>query len=94
MSEVSMAMFEQELRAFIAQTAGVNEERVTETAPFAELGIDSLAAVEIVCWVEKELQIEIPETAVQRVRTLRDILSAVEQTKEGFESVAVTKESN
>ena len=74
-------MFEQGLRAFIAQTAGVSEERVTETASFAELGIDSLSAIEIVCWVEKELQIEIPEAAVQRVRTLGDILAEVRQIK-------------
>jgi acyl carrier protein len=91
---MNMARFENDLRAFIAQTARVSEERITESTSFAEVGIDSLSAVEIVCWVEKELQIEIPESAVQRIRTLGDLLTAVEHLKEGFEPTAIIQGGN
>lgn len=87
-------MFKEELRAFIAQSASVPEGRVTETATFAELGIDSLSAIEIICWVEKELQIEVPETVLQRIRSMEDILGAVERIKEGAQVVGVEKANN
>jgi acyl carrier protein len=86
---MSLVTFEQELRAFIAQTTGAGEHRITETTPLAELGVDSLSAVEIVCWVEKRLQIEIPETTVQRVRTVGDILATVEQANRGFQPMTI-----
>ena len=41
----------------------------------ADLGIDSPRALELLCDLEEELKVEVPEDAVTKIETVQDILS-------------------
>lgn len=69
----------EELIERIARLAEIPEDSVKDDVPLRELGVDSLMAMEIVAFVEKRLQIEIPEEEIPKVRTLNDILVKVRQ---------------
>ncbi len=46
--------------------------------PLKELGIDSLMTIELVVFIEKMLQRQIPEERVGKIRTCDDIFREVE----------------
>ena len=69
----------EELIERIARLAEIPEDSVKDDVPLRDLGIDSLMAMEIVAFVEKRLQIDIPEEEIPKVRTLNDILVKVRQ---------------
>lgn len=69
----------EELIERIARLAEIPEDSVKDDVPLRDLGIDSLMAMEIVAFVEKRLQIDIPEEEIPKVRTLNDILAKVRQ---------------
>jgi acyl carrier protein len=70
-----MKEIREELIERIARLAEIPEESVLDDVPLRDLGVDSLMAMEIVAFVEKRLQIEIPEEEIPKVRTLNDILA-------------------
>jgi acyl carrier protein len=47
----------------------------------ADLKIDSPKALELMCDLEEELKIEVPEDAVARIETVGDILALVQPAK-------------
>jgi len=49
----------EELKAIIAEVAEIDE--VPDETPFADLGIDSMMAIEIVADVERQYKLSIPE---------------------------------
>jgi acyl carrier protein len=69
----------EELIERIARLAEIPEDSVKDDVPLRDLGVDSLMAMEIVAFVEKRLQIDIPEEEIPKVRTLNDILAKVRQ---------------
>lgn len=74
-----MGTLEQELVGRIAELAEIAPEEVTRDALLADLGVDSLMALDIVAFIEKRLRIEIPERAITTVYTLGDILQLIEE---------------
>lgn len=70
-----MTGIRKELIERIARLAEISEEGVRDDVPLRDLGVDSLMAMEIVAFVEKRLQIDIPEEEIPKVRTLADILA-------------------
>lgn len=46
----------------------------------ADLGIDSPKALQLMCDVEEELKIEVPEDAIGKIATVADVLNLLEVT--------------
>ena len=75
MSEVA-----QRVKAIIVDKLGVEESEVTETASFTnDLGADSLDTVELIMEFEKEFNISIPDDQAEKISSVRDAVSYVEQ---------------
>ena len=68
----------EEVRQIVAQIAELPVERVTEQATLESLGVDSLDGLKIVVEVEKRYGIEIPESEINRIRTMPDIFALVD----------------
>jgi acyl carrier protein len=62
---------EEQLAQVVADVLRLSAECVTADVTFAELGMDSLAAVELTAAIEDALQIELPMSAVHEHPTLR-----------------------
>ncbi len=74
-------MFEQ-LRDVIVENLGVSEEEVTlESSLIEDLGADSLDAVELSMAIEDEFDVEIEDEEFQELKTVGDILRAIEEKK-------------
>lgn len=56
---------------------------VTIDSTFAELGIDSLDAVNILFALESEFQIDIPDTIAQNMRSVRQAVDSLVRVVEG-----------
>ena len=79
MSEVA-----QRVKSIIVDKLGVEEVEVTETASFTnDLGADSLDTVELIMEFEKEFNISIPDDQAEKISTVGDAISYVEQHEIG-----------
>ena len=75
MSEVA-----QRVKSIIVDKLGVEEAEVTETASFTnDLGADSLDTVELIMEFEKEFNISIPDDQAEKISSVGDAISYVEQ---------------
>ena len=75
MSEVA-----QRVKSIIVYKLGVEESEVTETASFTnDLGADSLDTVELIMEFEKEFNISIPDDQAEKISSVGDSISYVEQ---------------
>jgi acyl carrier protein len=62
------------LQAIIADQLGIDEAEVQSDANILDdLGADSLDVVELVMVIEEAFQIEIPDEAVEAMRTIGDV---------------------
>jgi acyl carrier protein len=70
----------QRVKAIIVDKLGVEESEVTETASFTnDLGADSLDTVELIMEFEKEFNISIPDDQAEKISTVGDAISYVEE---------------
>ena len=75
-----MATNQERLIEIIAKQLGVDEDNVTPDASFMEdLGADSLDTVELVMALEEEFDIEIPDSDAEKIQTVQDALSYLEE---------------
>ncbi len=75
MSEVA-----QRVIAIIVDKLGVEESEVTPNASFTnDLGADSLDTVELIMEFEKEFNLSIPDDQAEKIATVGDAISYVEQ---------------
>lgn len=78
-----MSTFER-VKAVIADELEVSEDEVTENASFTEdLGADSLDLVELVMRLEEEFEVEIPDEDAEKIRTVHDALTYIEEKQKG-----------
>lgn len=65
---------EAKVKNIIVEQLGVDGERVKAEASFIDdLGADSLDIVELVMAMEEEFDIEIPDEAAEKLRTVGDV---------------------
>lgn len=65
---------EAKVKNIIVEQLGVDAERVKPEASFIDdLGADSLDIVELVMAMEEEFDIEIPDEAAEKLRTVGDV---------------------
>ncbi|MDR0295446.1 MAG: acyl carrier protein [Prevotellaceae bacterium] len=75
-----MADVASKVKAIIVDKLGVDENEVTPTASFTnDLGADSLDTVELIMEFEKEFGITIPDGDAEKISTVGDAISYIEQ---------------
>lgn len=70
------------VKAIIVDKLSVDENEVTPTAEFTkDLGADSLDTVELIMEFEKEFDIQIPDEEAEKITTVGDAISYIEDHK-------------
>lgn len=67
-----------EVIAIVAELAELEPSEVAESASLEELGIDSLNGLRLVAEVEKRYNINIPDEAIGKIRTIQEIFALVD----------------
>jgi len=71
---------EQAVKKIIAEQLGVNEAEIkTESSFVDDLGADSLDTVELVMALEENFDLEIPDEAAEKIRTVQDAVDYIEK---------------
>ena len=75
-----MAAVDEKVKQIIVEQLGVDEAEVTPNASFVDdLGADSLDTVELVMAFEEAFEIEIPDEDAEKIRTVQDAISYIDQ---------------
>lgn len=70
----------EKLRGIIVDQLGVNAEDVTMEATFVDdLSADSLDIVELVMNIEETFEIEIPDSAAEKIVTVGDVVDYIQE---------------
>ncbi|HCF50966.1 MAG TPA: acyl carrier protein [Syntrophomonas sp.] len=73
-----MSVFE-ELKKIIVEIKDIPEEQITLESSFADdLEADSLDIVEMLMLLEEKFDIQIPEDAAEKMKTVQDVVEYVE----------------
>ena len=76
-----MATFDK-VRDIVVDQLGVEADEVNIDSTFIDdLGADSLDIVELIMAFEEEFGIEIPDEAVEKIKTVQDVVSYIDQNK-------------
>jgi acyl carrier protein len=68
------------VKKIVVEHLGVDESKVVAGANFMDdLGADSLDTVELVMAFEEEFGVEIPDDAAEKIQTVQDAISFIEQ---------------
>ena len=69
------------VKNIVVEHLGVDDDKVVEGASFIDdLGADSLDTVELVMAFEEEFGVEIPDDAAERILTVKDAVSFLEES--------------
>jgi acyl carrier protein len=66
-----MADLKEKLRAIVAEVSEIDE--IPDQAPFSELGIDSMMAIEIVAEVERTYKVRVPEEELKGLTNFESV---------------------
>jgi len=78
-----MDLFASRIRSIVAKTADVPETSIGWESNFAaDLGIDSLMKIELLCELDKELGVYIPEEYSYQIEIFRDLVSTTQKYSE------------
>ncbi len=76
-----MATFEK-VREIVVDQLSVDPDDVAVESTFIDdLGADSLDIVELIMAFEEEFGIEIPDSAAEKIKTVQDVITFIEQNK-------------
>jgi acyl carrier protein len=68
----------EKVKQIIGEQLGVDESEVTPSASFVDdLGADSLDQVELVMALEEAFDLEIPDEAAEKIRTVQDAIDYI-----------------
>ena len=77
-----MADITSKVKEIIVDKLGVDAAEVTPEASFTkDLGADSLDTVELIMEFEKAFEISIPDEAAEKIKTVQDVVSYIDQNK-------------
>ncbi|MFA6709191.1 MAG: acyl carrier protein [Fusobacterium sp.] len=72
----------EKIREIVVEQLGVDADQITVDANFIDdLGADSLDTVELIMAFEEEFDIEIPDTAAEKIKTVKDVIDYIEANK-------------
>lgn len=66
-----MSELKQKLRAIVAEVSEIDE--IPDETPFADLGIDSMMALEIVAEVERQYKVAVPEDELKGLTNFQSV---------------------
>jgi acyl carrier protein len=70
----------EQVRKIVVEQLGVDASAVVDSASFMDdLGADSLAIVELVLALEEHFKIDIPESETEKIQTVGDAISYIEE---------------
>lgn len=76
-----MSTFEK-VRDIVVEQLGVEADEVNIDSTFIDdLGADSLDIVELIMAFEEEFDIEIPDEAAEKIKTVQDVVTYIDQHK-------------
>ena len=76
-----MATFDK-VRDIVVKQLGSEADEVTLESTFiADLGADSLDIVELIMAFEEEFNVEIPDEAAEKIKTVQDVVNYIDQNK-------------
>ena len=76
-----MSTFEK-VRDIVVEQLGVEADEVAIESTFIDdLGADSLDIVELIMAFEEEFGLEIPDEAAEKIKTVQDVVSYIDQNK-------------
>ncbi|MCI6157989.1 MAG: acyl carrier protein [Selenomonadaceae bacterium] len=76
-----MSTFEK-VRDIVVEQLGVDADEVTIDSTFIDdLGADSLDIVELIMAFEEEFNIEIPDEAAEKIKTVQDVVTYIDNNK-------------
>ena len=76
-----MATFEK-VREIVVDQLSVDPDDVAVESTFIDdLGADSLDIVELIMAFEEEFGIEIPDSAAEKIKTVQDVVTFIDQNK-------------
>ena len=79
--ESDMATFDK-VRDIVVEQLGVEADEVQIESTFIDdLGADSLDIVELIMAFEEEFNIEIPDEASEKIKTVQDVVNYIDQNK-------------
>jgi acyl carrier protein len=75
-----MASIDEKVKQIVVEQLGVDEGEVTAKSSFVDdLGADSLDQVELVMAFEEGFDLEIPDEAAEKIRTVQDAIDYIEK---------------
>ncbi len=70
------------VKEIIADQLGLEEDSITPESDIVEdLGADSIDAIDLILAVQEEFEIEIPDEAVESIKTISDIVKYIEEAQ-------------
>ena len=76
-----MATFDK-VRDIVVEQLGSEADEVTLESTFIDdLGADSLDIVELIMAFEEEFNVEIPDEAAEKIKTVQDVVNDIDQNK-------------
>lgn len=70
------------VKAVIVDQLGVDEDQITMESSFIDdLGADSLDTVELIMAFEEEFGVEIPDEDAEKIKTVKDVVTYIENNK-------------
>ena len=72
----------EKVKAILSEQFDVEEDTITMESNIAEdLGADSLDVVDLLMSIEDEFEIEIPDSEIENVKTVGDLVKYIESNK-------------
>ncbi len=72
-----MSDLKEKLRAIVAEVSEIEE--IPDEAPFSELGIDSMMALEVVAEVERQYKLSVPEEELKSLTNFKAVYDLFSQ---------------
>ena len=70
------------VKDIVTEQLGVERDEVTIESSFIDdLGADSLDIVELITAFEEEFNIEIPDEAAEKIKTVQDVVNYIDEQK-------------
>jgi acyl carrier protein len=80
---MSVGEVEREVRDLVARTTKRNVSQLSDEDDIVDrLGVDSLAGLRVLAALEKEFGVRIPNEELGKIRTIRQLLGAIDRWKE------------
>jgi len=73
---MSEAVFEK-MATLLSSKKGINKELISIDGSFEELGLDSLDSIELIADLEDEVSVNIPNTELQGIKTIRQAVDGL-----------------